>query len=149
MIPKHQQINVWMNMSEIPEKKKARLRYDWQIYICKMLISIFSWFFHTTFKDLTEQILSKMQQNAPFCILLKKIPFFQGFIILYLKFWLHRFYIQNAAECTILCPSENKNSDPPTPLPLLVSWGLACMLLFDSHKLGSKDMFPPFHYNTI
>ena len=28
MIPKHQQINVWMNMSETPEKKKARLRYD-------------------------------------------------------------------------------------------------------------------------
>jgi hypothetical protein len=37
--------NVWMNMSETPEKKKACLRYDWQIYICKMLISIFSWFF--------------------------------------------------------------------------------------------------------
>ena len=75
MIPKHQQINVWMNMSETPEKKKARLRYDnvflirlqeviflivfhnyatvcviktlTNIYICKMLISIFSWFFHT------------------------------------------------------------------------------------------------------
>jgi hypothetical protein len=47
-----------------------------------------------------------MQQNAPFCVLLKKIPFFHGFIILYLKFWLHRFYIQNAAECTILRPSE-------------------------------------------
>ena len=28
MILKHQQINVWMNMSETPEKKKARLRYD-------------------------------------------------------------------------------------------------------------------------
>jgi hypothetical protein len=28
MIPKHQQINVSMNMSETPEKKKARLRYD-------------------------------------------------------------------------------------------------------------------------
>ena len=27
MIPKHQQINVWMNMSETPEKK-ARLRDD-------------------------------------------------------------------------------------------------------------------------
>jgi hypothetical protein len=25
--------------------------------LCKMLISIFSWFFHTIFKDLTEQIL--------------------------------------------------------------------------------------------
>ena len=30
-------------------------RFD--LYICKMLISIFSWFFHTIFKDLTEQIL--------------------------------------------------------------------------------------------
>jgi hypothetical protein len=28
MIPKHQQINVWMNMSETLKKKKARLRYD-------------------------------------------------------------------------------------------------------------------------
>ena len=35
----------------------------------------------------------------------EKIPFFHGFIILYLKFWLHRFYIQNAAECTILHPT--------------------------------------------
>jgi hypothetical protein len=43
-----------------------------------------------------------LQKNAPFCILLKKNPFFHGFIILYLKFWLHRFYIQNAAVCTIL-----------------------------------------------
>ena len=31
------------------------LRFD--LYIWKMLISIFSWFFHTIFKDLTEQIL--------------------------------------------------------------------------------------------
>jgi hypothetical protein len=46
-----------------------------------------------------------MQQNAPFSVLLKIIPFFHGFIILYLKFWLHRFYIQNAAECTILRPT--------------------------------------------
>ena len=30
-------------------------RFD--LYICKMLISIFSWFFDTIFKDLTEQIL--------------------------------------------------------------------------------------------
>ena len=59
-------------MSETPEKKKAHLRYDnvfktaWtaefhfikQVYknVCKILISIFSWFFHTIFKDLTEQI---------------------------------------------------------------------------------------------
>jgi hypothetical protein len=30
-------------------------RFD--LYICKMLISIFSWFIHTIFKDSTEQIL--------------------------------------------------------------------------------------------
>ena len=52
-----------------------------------------------------------LQQNAPFCILLEKKSFFHGFIILYLKFWLHRFYIQNAAECTILRPEKK---DPPT-----------------------------------
>jgi hypothetical protein len=55
----------------------------------------------------------------------KKNRFFHGFIILYLKFWLHRFYIQNSAECTILRPSELEKKDPP--LPLLVSRGLACM----------------------
>ena len=32
-----------------------RTRLD--LYICIMLISIFSWFFHTIFKDSTEQIL--------------------------------------------------------------------------------------------
>ena len=30
-------------------------RFD--LYICKKLISICSWFFHTIFKDLTEQIV--------------------------------------------------------------------------------------------
>ena len=157
MIPKHQQINVWMNMSETPEKKKARLRYDWQIYICKMLISIFSWFFHTTFKDLTEQILSKMQQNAPFCILLKKIPFFQGFIILYLKFWLHRFYIQNAAECTILRPSEKKNfgwgDNPPTAFSLSRVGMYAARVLninFKSERAGTpKISITEIRYNKI
>ena len=67
-----------------------------------------------------------MQQNVPFCVLLKKNPFVHGFIILYLKFLLHGFYVQNVAECTILRPSEKKiPSDPP--IPLLVSRGLACM----------------------
>jgi hypothetical protein len=55
----------------------------------------------------------------------KKNRFFHGFIILYLKFWLHRFCIQNAAECSILRPSELEKKYPP--LPLLVSRGLACM----------------------
>ena len=40
-------------------------RFD--LYICKMLISIFSWFFHTIFKDLTEQIL---YPNATECTIL-------------------------------------------------------------------------------
>ena len=31
-------------------------RFDLYIHVCKMLISILSWFFHTIFKDLTEQI---------------------------------------------------------------------------------------------
>jgi hypothetical protein len=34
--------------------------------------SIFSWFYHTIFKVLTTDFISKMHQNAPFCILLKK-----------------------------------------------------------------------------
>ena len=109
-----------------------------------MLISIFLCFFHTTFKDLTEQILSKMQQNAPFCVLLKKIPFFHGFIILYLKFRLHRFYIQNAAECTILRPSGKKNFRPP--LPILVSQGLACM---ETGVPGENYRPMPSHWQTL
>jgi hypothetical protein len=53
---------------------------------------------------LTEQILyPKCNRMHHFASL-----FFHGFIILYLNFWLHRFYIQNAAECTILRPSEKK-----------------------------------------
>ena len=68
-------------------------------------------------------------QNATECTILRpseKFSFIYGFIILYLKFWLHRFYIQNAAECTILRPGK-KNSNP-SPLPILVSRGLACMV---------------------
>ena len=57
-----------------------------------MLISIFSWFYHTIFKVLTTQI-----------------------------------YIQNAAECTILRPSEKKILGGQPPDPLLVSRGLICM----------------------
>jgi hypothetical protein len=61
-----------------------------------------------------------LQQNAPFCVLLKKNPFFHGFIILYLKFWLHRFYIQNAADGTILRPEKNIFwRGKPSPLPFL------------------------------
>ena len=60
-----------------------------------MLNSIFSRFFHTIFKDLTKQILfPKMQQNAPFCIFLKKIPFYHGFIILYLYYIRIREYLK-------------------------------------------------------
>ena len=40
---------------------------SFDLYICKMLISIFSWFFHTIFKDLTEQIL---YPNATECTIL-------------------------------------------------------------------------------
>ena len=43
-------------------------RFD--LYICKLLISILSWFFHTIFKDLTEQTLyprcNKMHHFASF-----------------------------------------------------------------------------------
>ena len=75
MIPKHQQINVWMNMS------------------------IFSWFFHTTFifKDLTEQIV------YPKCNIMHHFASWKK------HFW------------------GGANPPDPTPLPLLVSRGLACM----------------------
>ena len=43
-------------------------RFD--LYRCKMLISIFSWFFHTIFKDLTEQMLYDIQ-NATECTILR------------------------------------------------------------------------------
>ena len=70
---------------------------SFDLYICKMLISIFACFLHTIFKDLTEQIL-----------------------------------YPNATECTILRPSEKQFSgrgQALDTLPLLVSRGLACMVL--------------------
>ena len=104
MIPKHQQINVWMNMSETPEKKKARLRYD------NVLKTAWTDEFHFikhsrkgnkfAFCESAGLIFQSITILHPS----EKIPFFHGFIILYSKFWLHRLYIQNGAECTILCP---------------------------------------------
>ena len=44
---------------------------SFDLYICKMLISIFSCFFHTIFKDLTEQILYPNATECTFCVLLK------------------------------------------------------------------------------
>jgi hypothetical protein len=102
------------------KKKKARLRYD----------NVFK----TAWTD--EFHFIKHSRKGTECTILRpseKNPFFHGFIILYLKFWLHRFYIQHAAECTILRPSEKKNlgggwQAHPDALPFLVSRGLACML---------------------
>jgi hypothetical protein len=100
MIPKHQQINVWMNMSETPEKKKAGLRYDnvlktawtdewfdWIDFISKMQQnapfwlcpsekkSICSWFYHTIFKVFTTHILyPKCSWMHHFASFWKKIP---------------------------------------------------------------------------
>jgi hypothetical protein len=129
MIPKHQQINVWMNMSETPEKKKARLCYDNVLKTAWTDMSFIS--LNIPEREINLHFVNLQDwffNQSPFCVLLKNIPFFHGFIILYLKFWLHRFYIQNAAECTILRPSEKKISGGGiTPLPLLVSRGLACM----------------------
>ena len=74
-------------------------RFD--LFICKMLISIFSWFFHTIFKDLTEQIL------YPKC---NRMHHFASF-------WKNNFLGGGVAWQTL------------DPLPLLVSRGLACMWL--------------------
>jgi hypothetical protein len=48
-----------------------------------------------------------LQQNAPFCALLKNISFFHGFITLYLKFWLHRFYIDEFIGMGYDCLHDN------------------------------------------
>jgi hypothetical protein len=127
MIPKHQQINVWMNMSETPEKKEGSFTlWLWQINICKMLISIFSWFFHTIFKDLTEQILSKMQQNASFCILLKFISIFSWFYHTIFKVLTTQILYPKCSRMHHFTSFWKTNFRPP-PLPHLVSRGLACM----------------------
>jgi hypothetical protein len=133
MIPKHQQINVWMNMSETPEKKKARLRYDWQIYICKMLISIFSWFFQRF--DWTDFI-----QNATECTILR--PSEKKFIFS----WLYH-TIFKVLTTQILYPKcnrmhhfasfWNKNFRPPPTLPILVSRELACNSQMNWNLVGS------------
>jgi hypothetical protein len=70
-------------------------RFD--LYICKMLISIFSCFFHTIFKDLTEQIL------YPKC---NRMHHFASF-------WKTMFW--------------GEGWQTLDPLPILVSRGLACM----------------------
>jgi len=92
MILKHQQINVSMNMSEMPEKKKARLRYD----------NVFK----TAWTDEVHFIKhSRKGINLQFCEFCRTDfsinhgghsgvtkhvgtanPFFHGFITLYLKF---------------------------------------------------------------
>ena len=92
-----------MNMSEMPEKKKARLRYDnvfktaWtdefhfikhsrkgnKFAFCEFWRTDFS-INHGGHSDVAKHVGTAN-------------PFFHGFIILYLKFWLHRFYIRNAA----------------------------------------------------
>ena len=66
MIPKHQQINLWMNMSETPEKKKARLRYD-NVFKTAW-ISIFSWFFILYLKIWLNRFYI---QNATECTILR------------------------------------------------------------------------------
>jgi nicotinic acid phosphoribosyltransferase len=126
-------LNINRSMSEwiCPKRqKKRRLVYVMTTYLRQHgLMSFISLNIPEREINLHFVNSARLQQNAPFCILLKKIPFFHGFIILYLKFWLHRLYIQNATECTILHPSE-KNifwRGQTTPLLLLVSRGLACM----------------------
>ena len=102
--------------------------------------SIFSWFYHTIFKVLTTQILypkcNRMHHFASFW----KNSFFHGFIILYLKFWLHRFYIHNAADGTILHPERNIFwRGKPSPLPLLVSRGFQRRRFFRNQPIRNKN----------
>ena len=128
MIPKHQQINVWMNMSETPEKKKARLRYDnvfktaWtdEFHFIKHSRKGNKFAFCEFCKTTTEcTILHPSEKNS----------IFSWFYHTIFKVLTTQIYIQNATECTILHPSE-KNifwRGQTTPLLLLVSRGLACM----------------------
>ena len=89
-----------------------------------MLISIFSWFFHTIFKDLTEQILSKMQQNASFCILLKYFSIFSWFYHTIFKVLTTQILYPKCSRMHHFASWKKKFR------PILVSRGLACMTLF-------------------
>ena len=134
---KHYILNLWFlninrSMSEwiYPKRqKKRRLVYVMTTYLRQHgLMSFIS--LNIAEREINLHFVNSagLQQNAPFCALLKKNLFFHGFIILYLKFWLHRFYIHNAADGTILHPERNIFwRGKPSPLPLLVSRGLACM----------------------
>ena len=83
---------------------------------------------------MTEQNLyPKCNRVHQFASFWKKNQFFHGFIILYLKVWLHRFYIQNAAECTILRPSEKKT--PPTA--------------FSLSRVGMHEMVVSYIHDTV
>jgi hypothetical protein len=58
-------LRIYGKLAELSNKFEPSMVFDpsefegprFDLYICKMLISICSWFFHTIFKDLTEQIL--------------------------------------------------------------------------------------------
>jgi hypothetical protein len=73
-----------------------------------------------------------------------RFTFFHGFIIhvLYLKFWLHKFYIQNAAECTIVCPSEKKYPPPSTAFSLSrVGMYMYVILLYQKYKKNIRENY--------
>ena len=120
---KHYILNLWFlninrSMSEwiCPKRQKKR----WLVYVMTTylrqhgLMSFISLSIPEREINLHFVNSAGLQQNAPFCVLLKKKSFFHGFIILYLKFWLHRFYIQNAAFCILLT-----KKDPPTAFSFL------------------------------
>jgi hypothetical protein len=114
MIPKHQQINVWMNMSETPEKKKARLRYD---KVCKTAWTDEFHFIKHSRKG-NKFAFCEFCRTATECTILR--PSEKHFIF---SLFYHTIFKVLTTQilypkCSILRPSEKKRHPPPTAFSL-------------------------------
>ena len=107
-------------MSETPEKK--RLVYVMTTYLRQHgLMSFIS--LNIPEREINLHFVNSagLQQNAPFCVLLKKHFIFSWFYHTIFKVLTTQILYP---KCSILRPSEKKR---PLLLPFLVSRGLACM----------------------
>ena len=121
---KHYILNLWFlninrSMSEwicpkCREKKKARLRYD-NVLKTAWTDEWYDWI----------DCISKMQRNTPFCVLLKKKSICSWFYHTIFKVFTTQSLYPKSKWMDHFTSFWKKN--PPPPLPLLVSRGLACM----------------------
>ena len=91
-----------------------------------------------------------MQQNAPFCVLLKKKSIFTWFYhtnFIYSSDYTDFIYKmqQSAPFCVLKKKISERGGRVANPLPLLVSRGLACMLHYQN-SVSFKGQFGLFFF---